>query len=89
MLVTDGIDAAFIAALRTAVEKAGAKLEVVAPKIGGAKGKGGKKIEADHQLAGGPSIFFDAVFVAASTEGAAMLTREAAAIDWVRDASVT
>jgi catalase len=65
----DGTDPAFVSALRTAVEKAGAKLQVVAPKIGGAKGKGGKLIVPDHQLAGGPSIFFDAVVVAASTEG--------------------
>ena len=43
-------------------------------------------IEADHQLAGGPSIFFDAVVVAASTEEALMLEKEAAAIDWIRDA---
>ena len=43
-------------------------------------------IEADHQLAGGPSIFFDAVVVAASEDGAAMLEKEAAAIDWIRDA---
>jgi len=86
VLVTDGTDAAFVTALRTAVEQAGARLQVVAPKIGGAAAKGGKRIEADHQLAGGPSIFFDAVVVAASADGAAMLEREAAAIDWIRDA---
>ncbi len=48
--------------------------------------KGGKRIEADHALSGGPSIFFDAVVVAPSADGAAMLGREAAAIDWLRDA---
>jgi catalase len=68
------------------VEKAGARLEIVAPKIGGARGKGGKTIDADHQLAGGPSIFFDAVVVAASEDGALMLEKEAAAVDWIRDA---
>jgi len=86
VLVSDGSEPAFVAALRTAVEKAGARLQVVAPKIGGAKGRNGKLIEADHQLAGGPSILFDAVVVAASTEGALMLEKEAAAIDWIRDA---
>jgi catalase len=86
VLVTDGSDPAFVAALRTAVEKEGARLQVVAPKIGGAAGKGGKRIDADHQLAGGPSIFFDAVVVAAPADGAAMLENEAAAIDWLRDA---
>jgi catalase len=86
VLVTDGTDPAFVAGLRAAVENAGARVQVVAPKIGGAKGKGGKLIVPDHQLAGGPSIFFDAVVVAASAEGTAMLVNEAAAIDWVRDA---
>src|SRR5687768_13423985 len=86
VLVTDGSDPAFVAALRTAVEKAGARLQVVAPKIGGVKGTGGKLIEADHQLAGAPSIFFDAVVVAASTAEALLLEKEAAAVDWIRDA---
>jgi catalase len=86
VLVTDGTDPAFVDSLRSAVQKAGARLQVVAPKIGGARGKGGKLIEPDHQLAGGPSLFFDAVVVAASADGAAMLESEAAAIDWIRDA---
>ena len=86
VLVTDGTDPTFVAALRAAVENAGAKVQVVAPKIGGAVGKGGKLIVPDHQLAGGPSIFFDAVVIAASEAGTAMLESEAAAIDWVRDA---
>src|SRR6185436_16745439 len=47
---------------------------------------GGKRLDVDHALAGGPSILFDAVVVAPSKEGAAMLLKEAAAIDWIRDA---
>ena len=86
VLVADGTDADVVASLKRAVEKAGARLQVVAPKIGGARGKGGKRIEADHQLAGGPSVIFDAVVVAVSDEGAALLSGEAAAIDWIRDA---
>ncbi len=86
VLVTDGTDAALIDSLRAAVEKAGAQLQVVAPKIGGVAAKGGKRIEADHALSGGPSIFFDAVVVAPSADGAAILEKEAAAIDWLRDA---
>jgi len=41
---------------------------------------------ADHQVAGGPSILFDAVVVAPSADGAGALGRDAAAIDWIRDA---
>ena len=86
ILVTDGSDGALVQAVRAAVEKAGATLQVVAPKVGGAKLKGGATLAADHQLAGGPSIFFDAVVVAPSAEGATALLHDAAAIDWVRDA---
>lgn len=38
------------------------------------------------QLAGGPSVLFDAVSVALSPEGANMLAKEAAAVAWVHDA---
>jgi catalase len=86
VLVTDGSDGALVQALKAAVEKAGAQLQVVAPKVGGARLKGGARLPADHQLAGGPSIFFDAVVLAPSPEGSAALASDASAIDWVRDA---
>jgi len=86
VLVSDGTDSAFIAALQSAVRKAGARMQIVAPKIGGAKAKDGTLIVPDHQIAGGPSIFFDAVVVAVSEDGSVMLEKEAAAVDWIRDA---
>ena len=86
VLVGDGSDPALVAALRAALKKEGAELAVVAPKIGGATGKGGQMIAADHALAGAPSILFDAVVLAPSAEAAAALTEQAAAVDWVRDA---
>ncbi len=85
VLISDGTDAAFVESLRTAVEQAGARLMVVAPKATGAKTDGGI-IEADRALSAGPSIFFDAVVVAVSAAGASQLRNEAAAVDWVRDA---
>ena len=86
VLVTDGADGAIVDVLRKAVEKAGARLQVVAPKIGGVTLANGKSLAADHQLAGGPSIFFDAVAVVVSAQGALVMQKEAAAIDWLRDA---
>ncbi len=85
-LVADGTDAAEVLALETALGKAGAELKIVAPKIGGAVAADGSLLEADFQLAGGPSVLFDAVFVALSADGAAMLSTEAAAVAWVHDA---
>jgi catalase len=61
-------------------------LKIIAPKIGGAIAKDGSVIEADFQLAGGPSVLFDCVFIALSAEGASALSIEAAAVAFVHDA---
>ena len=85
-LVADGTDAAEVMALKTAAAAMGAQVKIVAAKIGGAVAADGSMLEADFQLAGGPSVLFDTVFVAVSTEGAKMLAEEAAAVSWVHDA---
>jgi catalase len=46
----------------------------------------GSMLAADGQLAGTPSVLFDAVAVILSDEGAKALSTEGAAIDFVRDA---
>ena len=61
-------------------------LFIVAPKLGGAKLSDGKRMPADGQLAGTPSTVFDAVALVLSAEGGKQLSREAAAVDWARDA---
>ncbi len=86
ILVTDGSDGGTVVALKKAAMAAGATVKIVAPKVGGAKLADGSRLAADGQLAGTPSVMFDAVAVVLSAEGAAMLGKEAAAIDWVRDA---
>jgi catalase len=86
ILVHDGSDAAAVKALRKAAEDAGATVKIVAPKVGGAKLKGGRTLAADGQLAGTPSTVFDAVAVVLSADAGKQLANEAAAVDWVRDA---
>ncbi len=85
-LIADGTSATLVAALRNATKQANADFAVIAPKIGGARSDDGKIIEADFQLAGGSSVLFDAVYVAASAEGCKSLLKEAAAVAWVHDA---
>ena len=85
-LVTDGVDEDLLGALRKAVEKEGAALAVIAPKAAGVKTKRKKLLPVDHALSGAPSIFFDAVVLLTSEEGATQLAHEAAAVDWLRDA---
>ena len=50
--------------------------------------KGGKTLAADGQLAGSPSVIFDAVALVLSEEGCAQLLADSAAIDFVHNAFV-
>ena len=86
ILVSDGSDSRLISKVRQAAEDAGATVKIIAPKVGGAKLADGSLLQADKQLAGTPSVLFDAVAVILSDEGARMLSRESVAIDFVRDA---
>jgi catalase len=86
ILVADGSDGAAVQQIVKAVTAAGANVKIVAPKVGGAKLADGSKLAADGQLAGTPSVLFDAVAVILSSEGAKLLANESAAIDFVRDA---
>jgi len=86
VLVSDGADGAVVEALRKAVEAEGATVKIVAPKIGGVTLKDGKKLEADGQLAGTPSVMFDAVALVLSQSGCAELVGQGAAVGFVQDA---
>ncbi|KJS00942.1 MAG: catalase [Desulfobulbaceae bacterium BRH_c16a] len=86
ILVADGSDGAVIEKMKMAATDSGAVVKIVAPKVGGAILADGSLLAADGQLAGTPSVLFDAVAVLLSEEGAAALSLESAAIDFVRDA---
>ena len=86
ILVADGSDGQRVAAIRTVAQKAGATVKVVAPKVGGVTLADGKHLAADGQLAGTPSVLFDAVAIIVSEEASLRLSKEAAAVDFVRDA---
>jgi len=85
-LVTDGVDSATLQALRTALEKEGALLEIVAPQVGGVEASDGSWIEAAQQLRGGPSVLYDAVALLPSEDGVEFLMQEPTARDFVADA---
>ncbi len=86
ILVSDGSKRSAIDAIRKAVVAAGAAVKIIAPKIGGARLADGKLLAVDGQLAGTPSVLFDAVAVLLSTKEAAALLAEACALDFIRDA---
>ncbi|MGH8190963.1 MAG: catalase HPII, partial [Rhodanobacteraceae bacterium] len=57
----------------------------VAPRLGVELG-GGKRLDADGQLAGTPSVVFDAVALVLSESAGKRLAKDSAAEDFVRDA---
>jgi len=86
ILVADGSDGKLVDSIQRAAKQAKANVKIVAPKVGGVVLADGSRLPADGQLAGTPSVVFDAVAVILSKEGAKTLMAEAAAIDFVRDA---
>jgi len=86
ILLGEGADGAVVKAVRDAVEAAGGRTMLVALKLGGVAGKGGRRLAADGQLAGTPSVVFDAVALAMSEQGSAELAKDAAAVQFVQDA---
>ncbi len=85
ILFDEGSDKAGIEKLKGEIEKAGGRVALIAPKIGPLKLEGGT-LKADGQLAGSPSVMFDAVASILSAERAAALAREAACVQWFMDA---
>ena len=86
ILIDDGSDATFLAAMTSAIEGAGATVKLIAPRIGGARLSNKRHQSVHGQLAGSPSVLFDAVVILLTEEAAAHLSKEAAAIDFLRDA---
>ena len=85
-LVADGTDAAMVASAKADAQKAGATFKVIAPMVEGAVGSGGQIIEADLQLAGGPSVLFDTVLILLTADAAQKLSMQPAAVGFVADA---
>jgi catalase len=86
VLMTDDADANLFKALKKALKKEGATLEVIAPQIGGVTLSDGSWVNAEHNIIGGSAVLFDAVAILVSKEGSKKLLKEAAARDFIADA---
>ena len=85
ILFADGSDKQTIDDLSDEIKGQGGSVFLVAPKIGPIKVKGGT-LKADGQLAGSPSVLFDAVAMVLMPDQVDKLMRDAAARDWVTNA---
>jgi len=86
VLVTDGADGALVAGVRKSAEAQGAQVQLIAPKVGGVVLIDGTELKVDRQLAGSPSVLFDAVALVLSDAGCELLLGEGTAVDFVKDA---
>jgi catalase len=85
ILIADGSDGPQVDALRKAAQAAGAAVKLVAPTVNVTL-KNGKSVAVDGQLAGTPSVLFDAVASVLDPAEALKLSKQACAVDWFRDA---
>ena len=85
ILFAEGSDLAVIERLKKQIEKGGGSAFLVAPKVGGIPVKGGT-LKADGQLAGSPSVLFDAIASVLAPAQAEALSRQGAAVQWFMDA---
>jgi len=86
ILIADGSDANTVHAIQTNAKKAGASVKIVAPKIGDATLSDGAMLKVNGQLAGTPSVMFDAVAIVLTRDAANALLADGAARDFVHDA---
>ena len=86
IFLSEGADAELLNALQTALKREKAAVELIAPKIGGVILSDGTPLAVHHTVSGGPSVLFDTVVILGSDEAMGDLVREAAAVNWVRDA---
>ncbi|MFM5929332.1 MAG: catalase [Novosphingobium sp.] len=85
ILYAEGSNKAQIDELKKAIEAEGGMVKLVAPKVGAIPVKGGT-LKADGQLAGTPSVMFDAVISILMPDQAEALARDVGAVGWFADA---
>jgi len=85
-LVADGVDIKSLLVMKTALERAGAKTKLIAPKLGKIKSSTGKEIAVDESFLIATSVVYDAVFVPGGRPSVDALKGEMDAIHFVNEA---
>ena len=85
MFVAPGVDWAALAPVQAALVKGGAAVRLVGPQIGPQASADGETVDADASLENEPGFLFDALVLPAGVGAAAVLARNAHAMDGIRD----
>ena len=86
VLIHDGSDANGLKKLQDTLQNTGARVVTIAPRRLGVTLSDGQNLDADAQLAGAPSVLFDAIAVLLTPQAADELATQDAALGFVRDA---
>jgi catalase len=86
ILAADGVDAASVEAMKTALEGAGAMAKVISKYLGTLAGAGGGEVEVDKSFVTAGSIMFDAVYVPGGKASVDALKEEGDAIHFLNEA---
>ena len=85
-LVADGVDEKSFTRMKNGLEKEGAKVKVIAPRLGIITGVKGEQIKADQSFLTASSVLFDAVYIPCGQQCADTLKNESDAIEFVNEA---
>ena len=85
-LAADGVDATSLQTVKTALEGAGAIVEILAPRHNYIVAENDEKIPVTHSLLTVASVFYDAVYVAGGTNSVATIEADADAIHFLNEA---
>ncbi len=85
-LAADGVDAAAIDAMRSALTAEGVVVDVLATHLGMLKAANGASVQVDHTLVTQPSVAYDAVFVPGGAQSITTLQADGDAVHFVAEA---
>jgi catalase len=85
LLVAPGVDGAMVRSIYSSLLADGAVPRLVGSQLGKVKSSDGSMLDVEITLEAGPSVLYDAVVVAEGQEAVALLSRDAHALDFVRE----
>jgi catalase len=86
VLVSEGYELAILDQLLASAEAEGAVVELIGPHIGEVKSNSRVAITPNHAIAAAPSVLFDTVVIAVSETEIDTLKKQAAVLNFIRDA---
>ncbi len=86
MLIADGFDGASLKLVKSQLQKQGAQVKLVAPRLGQFKGDDKSTVEADESLFTTSSALFDALYVPGGKASVEALMQEHATYEFLKDA---